>query len=70
MSNDGKQKYTSGVGVAATRREKAAMTDEVNLKAVNRMFAILTLFLHPCQLLFSFRLRIVMTYRHQRFNLT
>ena len=31
---------TSGVGVAATRREKAAM---IEVKAVNRMFAMLTL---------------------------
>jgi hypothetical protein len=31
------EKHTSGVGVAATRREKAAMIDEI--KIVNRMFA-------------------------------
>ena len=37
------ENYTSGVGVAATKRKKAAMI-EVNLKAVNRMlFAVLTL---------------------------
>ena len=34
------EQHTSSVGVAATRREKAAMIDEV--KAVNRMSAILT----------------------------
>jgi hypothetical protein len=39
------EKHTSGVGVAATRREKVAMIVEV--KAMNRMFAILTLsFIH------------------------
>ena len=39
------EQHTSGVGVAATRTEKAAMTDK--FKAVNRMFAILTLsFIH------------------------
>ena len=38
-------KYTSGVGVAATRREETAKIDAV--RAVNRMFAILTLsFIH------------------------
>ena len=37
------EKYTSGVGVAATRREKAAMIDELEVNAVNRMFEILTL---------------------------
>ena len=35
-----KHTVTSGVGVAATRREKAAM---IEVKAVNRMFAMLTL---------------------------
>ena len=34
------EEYTSGVGVAATRRDKAAMIVEDT--AVNRMFAILT----------------------------
>ena len=39
------EKHTSGVGVAAMRREKVAMIDEV--KAMNRMFAILILsFIH------------------------
>jgi hypothetical protein len=39
------EKHTSGVGVAATRRKKVAMIDDV--KAMNRMFAILTLsFIH------------------------
>ena len=41
------KKHTSGVGVAATRTEKAAMIDKVTVKAVNCMFAILTLsFIH------------------------
>ena len=47
-------KHTSGIGVAATRREKAAMIDEV--KAVNLMlkFGILTLsFIHASFYLLS-----------------
>ena len=37
--------HTSGIGVAATRREKVAMIDEV--KTMNRMFGILILsFIH------------------------
>ena len=53
-------KHTSGIGVAATRREKAAMIDEV--KAVNLMlkFGILTLsFIHASFYLLSIRVLVI-----------
>ena len=50
------KKHTSNIGDAGTRREKVATIEEVN--TVNRMFAILTSFIHSCQLLFFFKSRI------------
>ena len=51
------EKHTSGVGVAATRREKVAMIDEV--KAMNRILCNTDSFVQSCQLLFSFHSRII-----------
>ena len=55
MGSDGKLlKNTSGIGVAATRREKAAMIDEVKEENLMLKFAILTLsFIHASFYLFS-----------------
>ena len=53
--------HTSGIGVAATRREKVAMIDEV--RAVNRMFAILTLsFIHAS--FYSLSIHALIAYFH------
>ena len=57
MGSDSKiEQHTSGIGVAATRREKAAMIDEV--KVVNRMFTLANILTLSCQPLSSFHSRI------------
>ena len=59
------EKYTSGIGDAATRRVKVAMIDEV--KAVNRMFAILTLsFIHAS--FYSLSIYALIAYLHIEYS--